>query len=98
MAVNVDVRNVTNIDIRQAQEMLRSSNLLYRVEGNGARVIDQIPESGLKSVQQSEVVLLTEGFKSTSLFIIFISSSKLSTIIGIKTDIIDRNTLEWIVN
>ncbi len=59
--VEVAVPELRNHELGEAKRLLEEVNLLYRVEGNGATVIDQVPKPEARLFEESQVILYTEG-------------------------------------
>ena len=59
--IEVVVPELRNMGVAEAQNKLKELNLLYRVEGNGVTVVDQIPKPEARLFEESQVILYTEG-------------------------------------
>lgn len=61
LLMEIKVPEVRNLEINQAEKQLKSSNLLYKVEGTGNIIIDQLPKPGARLPEKSMVILYTEN-------------------------------------
>jgi len=61
MTMDVVVPEVRNLELKQAQEAIKSANLNYKVVGTGNTITDQTPKPGAKITEKSTVILYTQG-------------------------------------
>lgn len=61
-APTLQVPNVRNMDLANAQKLIMSSKLQYIVEGNGNTVIDQMPKPGAVVEENSTVILYLNDY------------------------------------
>ncbi|MDK2798869.1 MAG: hypothetical protein PWP27_569 [Clostridiales bacterium] len=59
--MEVNVPELRNMDVKQAQKALKDVNLKYKIEGTGNTIIDQTPKPTAKLQENSVVILYTEG-------------------------------------
>ncbi len=63
--LSVQVPNVVDSTVASAKQQLSSSNMSYKVIGNGDTVIKQMPSAGQSVAPQSTIVIYTEDVETT---------------------------------
>lgn len=65
--LETSVPNVVGRTVADAKNLIKNSNLKYRIEGDGENVINQIPKGSVNVNQQSTITLYTQENKTTSM-------------------------------
>ena len=57
---NVTVPDLEGYNLNQVKDIMTRANLNYSIQGNGEKIIDQIPKAGAKVIEKSKIILYTE--------------------------------------
>ncbi len=58
---DIEVKDVRDLSLSEAKSNIESSNLIVKIEGEGEKVIDQLPKPGVRLSKGSMVILYTEN-------------------------------------
>ncbi len=68
--IEAPVPNLKKMDVEMAKGLLQQNNLKYIIEGNGDKVVNQMPKTGTKVSMNSTITLYTEEDKEPNQVVI----------------------------